>query len=233
MKRMHSDNANDLKFDSKPWAHTVDLINGAIGLRAVGSADINWSNGTTKFFYPKGGSAANRFQGGIRVQPYMAAGPTPTWTEIKKADFDAGTFPAVGAKTELILDLGADDTVQIPNDAFRISSKSGTAESTLIVINRDTEDVIRKINYASTADTEVSFDVWNFINQIKEWYRGKGWIETDGESETIVIPSDYVAIRDAYVVVKGEALPPEVRINYDSDPNNNVYVLPRTIVIPK
>ena len=233
MKRMHSDGAQDLKFDSKPWAHTIDLINGAIGLRAVGSADINWSNGTTKFFYPKGGSAANRFQGGMRVQPYMAAGPTPTWTEIKKADFDAGTFPAVGAKTELILDLGADDTVQIPNDAFRISSKSGTAESTLIVVNRDTADVIHKINYASTADTEVSFDVWDFIKQVKEWYRQKGWIETDGESETIVIPSDYVAIRDTYVVVKGEALPPEVRINYDSDPNNNVYVLPRTIVMPQ
>lgn len=233
MKRMHSDGAQDLKFDSKPWAHTVDLINGAIGLRAVGSADINWSNGITKFFYPKGGSAANRFQGGMRVQPYMAAGPTPTWTEIKKADFDAGTFPAVGAKTELILDLGADDTVQIPNDAFIISSKSGTAESTLIVINRDTADVIRKINYASTADTEVSFDVWDFIKQIKEWYREKGWIEEEDGSETIVIPSDYVAIRDTYVVVKGEALPPEVRINYDSDPNNNVYVLPRTIVMPK
>lgn len=233
MKRMHSDGAQDLKFDSQPWAHTIDLINGAIGLRTVGATDIVWSNGITKFFYPKGGSAANRFQGGMRVQPYMAAGPTPTWTEIKKADFDAGTFPAVGANTELILDLGADDTVQIPNDAFRISSKSGTAESTLIVVNRDTADVIHKINYASTADTEVSFDTWDFIKQVKEWYRGKGWIETDGESETIVIPSDYVAIRDTYVVVKGEALPPEVRINYDSDPNNNVYVLPRTIVMPQ
>ena len=120
--------------------------------------------------------------------------------------------------------------VQIPNDSFRISSKSGTAESTLVVINREAADVIHKINYASTANAEVSFDAIDFINQIKEWYQQKGWIDADG---SIVIPSDYVAIRDTYVVVKGEAIPPEVRINYDSDPNNHVYVLPRTIVIPE
>ena len=233
MKRMYSDGAQDLKIDSKPWAHTIDLINGAIGLRAVGSADIKWSDGTTKFFYPKGGSGANRFQGGIRVQPFISGGQNPTWTEIKKTDFGAGTFPAAGSKTELILDLGADDTVAIPNDSFRISSKSGTAESTLIVINRDATDVIHKINYTSTADVEVNFDAFDFINQIKEWYREKGWIETDGESETIVIPSDYVTIQGTYVAVKGEALPPEVRINYNSDPNNHIYVLPRTIVIPE
>ena len=233
MKRMYSDNAQDLQIDSKPWAHTIDLINGAIGLRAVGSTDIKWSNGTTKFFYPKGGSGANRFQGGMRVQPYMAAGPTPTWTEIKKTDFTDGEFPAPLAKTEVIFDLNADDTVAIPNDAFRISSKSGTAESTLIVINRETADVIHKINYASTADAECTFDAWDFISQIKEWYREKGWVETDGESETIVIPSDYVTIQGTYVAVKGEALPPEVRIKYNSDPNNNIYVLPRTIVIPQ
>ena len=231
MKRMYSDNAQDLKIDSKPWAHTIDLINNAIGLRAVGSTDIQWSNGTTKFFSPKGGSGENRFQGGMRVQPYMTAGPTPTWTEIKKADFD--TFPAPLAKTEVIFDLNSDDTVQIPNDAFKISSKSGTAESTLIVINRDTADVIHKINYASTADVEVTFDAWDFISQIKEWYRQKGWVETDGESETIVIPSDYVTIQGTYVAVKGEALPPEVRIKYNSDPNNHIYVLPHTIVMPQ
>lgn len=230
---MYSDNSQDLKIDSKPWEHTVDLINGAIGLRAVGSADVNWSNGTTKFFYPKGGSGANRFQGGMRVQPYIADGPTRVWTEIKKSDFEAGTFPAVGAKTELILDLNSEDTVEIPNDSFRISSKSGTAESTLVVINRETADVIHKINYARTADVEISFDAWDFINQIKNWYRQKGWIETDEESETIVIPSDYVAIRDTYVVVKGEAIPPEVRINYKDNPNNHIYVLPRTIVMPE
>ena len=63
MKRMYSNGAQDLKFDSKPWSHTVDLINNAVGLRAVGSADIVWSDGTNKFFYCKGGSAANRFQG--------------------------------------------------------------------------------------------------------------------------------------------------------------------------
>lgn len=233
MKRMYSDGAQDLKIESKPWSHTVDLINGAIGLRAVGSADIVWSNGTTKFFYPKGGSGDNRFQGGMRVQPYMAAGPTPTWTEIKKADFTEGEFPAPLSKTEVIFDLNSDDTVSIPNDSFRISSKSGTAESTLIMINRENGSAIHKINYASTADTEVTFDAFDFINQIKDWYRQKGWIETGDGSETIVIPSDYVTIQGTYVVVKGEALPPEVRINYNDDPNNNIYVLPRTIMMPK
>ena len=233
MKRMYSDGAQDLDFISNPWSHTVDLINNSIGLRAVGSADIVWSNGTTKFFYPKGGSASNRFQGGIRVQPYMASGPTPTWTEIKKADFDAGMFPAVGAKTELILDFSTDDTIQIPNDAYRISSKSHSVESTLIVINQETGNVIHKINYASTANINVGFSAQDFINQIKEWYRSKGWIETDGESELIVIPSDYITIQGTYVVVKGEALPPELRINYRDNPDNHVYVLPYTIISPK
>lgn len=229
---MYSDGAQDLKIDSQPWAHTIDLINNAIGLRAVGSTDIKWSDGTTKFFYCQGGSGANRFQGGLRVQPYMASGPTPTWTEIKKTDFTDGEFPAPLAKTEVIFDLNSDDTVQIPNDSFRISSKSGTSESTLVVVNRETQDIIHKINYASTANAECTFDALDFISQIKEWYRQKGWIETDGESETIVIPSDYVTIQGTYVAVKGEALPPELRIKYSSDPNNHIYVLPRTVVTP-
>ena len=228
MKRMYIDNAQDLDFTSNPWAHTIDLINGAIGLRAVGSADINWSNGTTKFFYPKGGSGINRFQGGMRVQPYVATG---YWQDIKKTDFD--TFPAVGAPTELILDLSADDMVSIPNDVYRISSKSRSAESTLIMINQEAGDVIHKINYASTADMNVSFDGVDFMDQIKEWYREKGWVETDGESETIVIPSKYVRITDTKVDVEDEALPPEVRIHYRDDPNNHIYVLPRTIVTPR
>ena len=228
MKRMYSDNAKDLDFTSNPWAHTIDLINGAIGLRAVGATDIVWSNGTTKFFYPKGGSGVNRFQGGIRVQPYVATG---YWQDIKKADFD--TFPAVGTPTELILDLNADDMVSIPNDVYRISSKSRSAESTLIVINQEAGDVIHKINYANTADMNVGFDSVDFMNQIKDWYRQKGWIEADAESETIVIPSKYVHITDTKVDVEDEALPPEVRIKYSDDPNNNIYVLPRTIIVPR
>ena len=228
MKRMYSDGAQDLDFTSNPWAHTIDLINGAIGLRTVGAADIVWSNGTTKFFYPKGGSGANRFQGGMRVQPYVATG---YWQEIKKADFD--TFPAVGTQTELILDLSADDMVSIPNDVYRISSKSHSSESTLIMINQEAGDVIHKINYQGTADMEVGFDGVDFMSQIKDWYRQKGWVETDGESETIVIPSKYVHITDAKVDVEDEALPPEVRIHYRDDPNNHIYVLPRTIVMPQ
>ena len=231
MKRMYSDNAQDLNIESKPWAHTIDLINGSIGLRAVGSTDTKWSNGTTKFFYPKGGSGANRFQGGMRVQPYVATG---LWQEIKKTDFEAGTFPAAGSKTELLLDLGADDMVSIPNDSFRISSKSKSVESTLIVVNREATDVIHKINYANTVDVENNFDAWDFMGQIKDWYRQKGWIETDVDGyETIVIPSNYVTITADKVTVEEEALPPEVRINYKSDPNNHIYVLPRTIVMPR
>jgi len=225
MKRMYSDGAQDLDFTSQPWANTINLINGAIGLRTVGATDIVWSNGDTKFFYAKGGSGPNRFQGGIRVQPYVLTG---YWQEIKKTDFD--TFPAVGTQTELILDLGADDMVSIPNDTYRISSKSRSAESTLIVINQEAGDVIHKINYASTADVNVGFDSVDFMNQIKDWYRQKGWVDAEG---SIVIPSKYVHITETKVDVKDEALPPEVRINYSDDPNNHIYVLPRTVVIPQ
>ena len=227
MKRMYSDNAHDLDFTSNPWSHTIDLINGAIGLRAVGSADVIWSNGTTKFFYAKGGSGKNRFQGGMRVQPYVMTG---YWQDIKKTDFDAGTFPAVGAPTELILDLNADDMVSIPQDVYRISSKSRSAESTLIVINQEAGDVIHKINYASTADMNVGFDGVDFMAQIKDWYRQKGWVDAE---DSIVIPSKYVHTTDTKVDVEDEALPPEVRIHYRDDPNNNIYVLPRTIVTPR
>lgn len=225
MKRMFDNNAQDLDFTSNPWAHTIDLINGAIGLRAVGATDIVWSNGTTKFFYPKGGSGKNRFQGGMRVQPYVMTG---FWQEIKKTDFD--TFPATGAPTELILDLSADDMVSIPNDVYRISSKSRSAESTLIVINQEVGNTIHKINYASTADMNVGFDGVDFMDQIKEWYRQKGWVDADG---SIVIPSKYVHITATKVDVEDEALPPEVRIHYRDDPNNHIYVLPRTIVSPR
>ena len=229
MKRMYSDGAQDLQFGTQPWAHTIDLINNSIGLRAVGSADIVWFGGTTKFFYPKGGSAANRFQGGIRVQPYVATG---LWQEIKKTDFAAGTFPAAGSKTELILDLGSDDTVGIPNDTLVITNKNGDGGSTLAMINWESEDVIHKINYSTHLNMNVVFDATDFIKQIKDWYRQKGWMETDGESETIVIPSDYVTIKTDKVTVEEEALPPEARINYTDSPINHIYVLPRTIVIP-
>lgn len=230
MKRMYSDGAQDLDFTSNPWAHTIDLINGAIGLRAVGSADIQWSNGTTKFFYPKGGSGANRFQGGMRVQPYVLTG---FWQDIKKSDFEAGTFPAAGAQTELILDLGAEDMVSIPNDTYVMTSKNKDGRATLAMINRGAGDTVHRIDYTSHINVEVSFDSQDFMNQIKDWYRRKGWIETDGESEYIVIPSRYVHITDTKVDVDEEALPPEVRINYLNSPLNDIYVLPKTIVIPR
>ena len=227
MKRMYSDGAQDLDFTSQPWAHTIDLINNSIGLRAVGSADINWSDGTTKFFYPKGGSGKNRFQGGIRVQPYVATG---LWQEIKKTDFGAGTFPAAGSPTELILDLGTDDTVQIPNDAYVITNKNRDGESTLAMINRESGEVIHKIDYATHLNMSVIFDAQDFINQIKDWYRQKGWVDAD---DSIVIPSQYVHVTTDKVTVEEEALPPEVRINYTSSPVNYIYVLPKTIVMPR
>ena len=233
MKRMYSDGSQDLDFTSQPWANTIDLINGAIGLRAVGSTDVKWSDGTTKFFYCKGGSAANRFPGGLRVQPFVSGGPNPTWTEIKKTDFTDGEFPAVDSQTELILDLGSDDTVQIPNDVFVISNKNMSGESTLAMINNESGNVIHRIDYTSHINMNIGFDAWDFIGQIKDWYRQKGWIEAEDGSETIVIPSEYVAIRDTYVAVKAAALPPEVRIKYESSPRNNIYVLPKTIVMPK
>ena len=230
MKRMYSNGAQNLKFDSQPWSHTVDLINNAIGLRAVGATDIVWSDGASKFFYCKGGSAANRFQGGIKVQPFVGGG---FWTDIKKTDFADGTYPAVGAKTEVIIDLGSDDTVGIPDDTLVISSKDMSGESTLAMINWESGDIIHKINYTTHLNMSVSFSAQDFIAQVKDWYRQKGWIETDGESETIVIPSDYVSVGSTLVSVKEEALPPELRINHTSGPINQIYVLPRTIVMPK
>ena len=225
MKRMYSDGAQDLDFTSQPWANTIDLINGAIGLRTVGSTDIVWSNGTTKFFYAKGGSGKNRFQGGIRVQPYVLTG---FWQDIKKADFD--TFPAAGTATELILDLNAEDMVSIPDDTYVITSKDKTGRSTLAMINHEPGEVIHKIDYATHLNMSVSFDSIDFMNQIKDWYRQKGWVDAD---DSIVIPSKYVHITETKVDVEDEALPPEVRINYTDSPINYIYVLPKTIVMPK
>lgn len=231
MKRMYSDGAQDLDFTSQPWAHTIDLINNSIGLRAVGSADINWSDGTTKFFYCKGGSAANRFQGGIRVQPYIATG---LWQEIKKTDFTDGTFPAAGSPTELIIDLSTDDTVQIPNDSYVITNKNRDGKSTLAMINHEPGEVIHKIDYATHLNMSVIFDALDFIGQIKDWYRQKGWIETDGTGDgSIVIPSKYVHVTSTNITVEEEALPPELRINYTSSPVNHIYVLPKTIIMPR
>lgn len=230
MKRMYSDDAQDLKFDSQPWAHTIDLINNSIGLRAVGATDINWSDGNTKFFYPKGGSAANRFQGGIRVQPYIATG---LWQEIKKTDFASGTFPAAGSKTELIIDFSSDDTVGIPNDTYVITNKNRDGGSTLAIINWEAGEAIHKISYTTHLNMNVSFDAQDFIGQVKDWYRQKGWTETGDGSEMIVIPSKYVTITTDKVTVEEEALPPELRINYTDSPINHIYVLPKTIVMPR
>lgn len=228
MKRMY-DNGPGLNFDAKPWSHTIDLINSSIGLRAVGSADVQWSNGTTKFFYCKGGSAGNRFQGGIRVQPFVGGG---FWTDIKKTDFDA--YPAVGAATELILDIGSDDTVAIPNDDVVVKGDSN--ESTIVMTNQPDDKAIHKVSIFGTSwlNLSVGFDVDGFLAQIQSWYREKGWTETDENgSEMIVIPSKYVKVGSTLVSVLEEALPPEARIIYSDNPDNHIYVLPRAIVSPR
>lgn len=228
MKRMF-DTGPGLSFDTKPWSHTIDLINSSIGLRAVGSTDIQWSNGTAKFFYPKGGSAGNRFQGGIRVQPFVSGG---FWTDIKKADFDS--FPAVGAATELILDIDSDDTASIPNDAVIV--KGNSEESAIVMTNQSDDKEIHKVNILSTSwlNMAIGFDTMNFLDQIKSWYRAKGWTEIDENgSELIVIPSKYVKIGSTLVSVMEEALPPEARIVYGDRSDNHIYVLPKATVMPQ
>ena len=228
MKRMY-DNGPGLSFNTQPWSHTIDLINSSIGIRAVGSTDVQWSNGTTKFFYCKGGSAANRFQGGIRVQPFISGG---FWNEIKKADFDA--FPAVGAATELILDISSDDTAEIPNDEVIV--KGDSEESAIVMTNQPDDKAIHKVNYASTSwlNLPVSFDIMKFLDQIKSWYRAKGWTEIDENgSEMIVIPSKCVKVGSTMISVQEEALPPEARIVYSDNPNNHIYILPKAIAMPR
>lgn len=225
MKRMH-DNGPKLIFESQPWSHTIDLINGSIGIRAVGSTDVQWSSGTTKFFYCKGGSSVNRFQGGIRVQPFVGGG---FWSDIKKTDFDE--FPAIGAATELILDINSDDAAQIPNDDVIV--KGDSEESTVVMTNQSDDKAIHKVNYSSTTwlRLPVSFDAMKFLAQIRSWYRAKGWTEIDeGGNELIAIPSEYVSVVSAGISVKEEALPPEARIVCSDNPDNRIYILPRETV---
>lgn len=228
MKRMY-DNGPGLHFDTKPWSHTIDLINSSIGLREVGSTDVQWSNGSAKFFYCKGGSAGNRFQGGIKVQPFVGGG---FWSDVKKADFDA--YPAVGAATELILDIGSDDTVEIPNDDVMV--KGDSDESAIVMTNQSEDKAIHKVNILSTSwlNLPIVFDAMNFLSQIQNWYREKGWTEIDENgTELIVIPSEYVKIGSTLVSVKEEALPPEARIFYADRSDNHIYVLPKATVMPR
>ena len=228
MKRLFDTGSSKLYFTSKSWkSNSIDLINNSVGLQTVGSQDIQWSNGSSKFFHQGTGK---RFTGGMNVQPYLTGqGANAAWKEIKKADFD--TFPAAGAKVNVILDLSTDDVINIPEDTMHINSDS--RESTLIVLNKGANDAtaFHIVNYANRVQTTIGFDSIGFINQIKDWYRAKGWLEeSDDGSAIITIPSQYVTITATGAEVKGEALPPSGAIYYNPDEFDQIYVLPREIV---
>lgn len=231
MKRLFETGGAKLYFTSKSWkSNSIDLINGAVGLQTVGSQDIQWSNGSSKFFHQGDGK---RFSGGMNVQPYLTGqGASAAWKEIKKADFD--TFPAAGAKVNVILDFSADDIIAIPEDTIHINSDS--QESTLIVLNKGANDAaaFHTVNYANRVQTTIGFDSIGFINQIKDWYRAKGWLEeTDDGSAIVTIPSQYVTITATGAEVKGEALPPSAAIYYAPDEFDHIYIIPREIITVK
>ena len=229
MKRMF-ETGSKIYFTSTSWkSNSIDLINNSVGLQTVGSEDIEWSNGASKFFHQGTGK---RFSGGMNVQPYLTGqGASAAWKEIKKADFS--TFPAAGAKVNVILDLGSDDVVAIPEDTIYINSDS--RESTLIVLNKANDAAaFHTVNYANRVETIIGFDGVGFINQIKDWYRAKGWLEeTDDGGALVTIPSQYVTITATGAEVKGEALPPSAAIYYRPDEFDQIYILPREIVTIK
>ena len=231
MKRLFDTGSSKIYFTSTSWkSNSIDLINNSVGLQTVGSQDIEWSNGASKFFHQGTGK---RFSGGLNVQPYLTGqGASAAWKEIKKADFT--TFPAAGAKVNVILDLSTDDTIAIPDDTIHINSDS--KESTLIVLNKGANDAtaFHLVNYANRVQTTIAFSGSDFINQIKDWYRAKGWLEeSDDGSAIITIPSQYVTITATGAEVKGEALPPSGAIYYNPDEFDQIYILPREIVTVK
>ena len=229
MRRMY-ETGSKIYFTSTSWkSNSIDLINAAVGLQAVGSQDIEWCNGDPKFFHQGDGK---RFSGGMNVQPYLTGqGANAAWKEIKKADFT--TFPAAGAKVNVILDLSSEDTIRIPEDTIHINSDS--EESTLIVLNKANDAAaFHTVNYANRVQTTINFDSIGFINQIKDWYRAKGWLEeTDDGSASVTIPSQYVTITATGAEVKGEALPPSAAIYYNHDAFDQIYIIPRQIVTIK
>lgn len=229
MRRLF-DTGSNLYFTSTSWkSNSVDLINASVGLQTVGSENIQWSNGSSKFFRQGNGK---RFSGGMNVEPYLTGqGASAAWKEIKKTDFD--TFPAAGAKVNVILDLSSEDIVSIPEDTIHINSDS--RDSTLIVLNNAKDAAaFHTVNYANRVQTTINFDTVGFINQIKDWYRAKGWLEeSDDGSATVKIPSQYVTITATGAEVKGEALPPSAAIYYAPGEFDHIYVLPREIITIK
>lgn len=211
-----------------PSTNSIDLTNASVGLKVVGSEDIQWSNGSSKFFHQGSGK---RFSGGMNVEPYLTGqGVNAMWKEIKKADFD--TFPAVGSNVQVILDLSSDDVVHIPTDTIYINSDS--RESTLIFINNRTDATAwDAVSYSHRVETTIDFSSAGFINQIKDWYRAKGWLDESEESAIVTIPSEYVTITSTGAEVKGEAIPSSSSIYYAYDESDQIYILPRVTTYPK
>ena len=133
----------------------------------------------------------------------------------------------------MILDLSSDDVIAIPDDTIHINSDS--RESTLIVLNNANDAAaFHTVNYANRVQTTIGFDSIGFINQIKDWYRAKGWLEESDEGGAIItIPSQYVTITATGAEVKGEALPPSAAIYYNPGEFDHIYILPREIITVK
>ena len=58
-----------------------------------------------------------------------------------------------------------------------------------------------------------------------------GWQQLFLQTLTVSVKASVLTF--PAVASEDEALPPEVRIKYRDDPNNNIYVLPRTIIMPE
>lgn len=225
IKRMFT-TGPDIQKENIVWNHTVDLINGSVGIQVVGSEDIEWHEGTIKFLYCKGGSGNNRVIKGLKVQPYATGSQ---WLEVKKSYFT--NYPANGTKVNLILDLNSDDTITIPNPIYQIYTKN--MGDTVLAINRydiATSNFFRIST--SKIQVEGSYDAFDAIAQIKTFYREKGWLTTEDGSDTITIPSDYVTVLSNNLSVDTAALPPEIVLHETRNDTQDILLIPYTVYNP-
>lgn len=225
LKRMFT-TGPDIQKDYVVWNHTVDLINGSVGIQVVGSENIEWHEGSIKFMYCNGGSGANRVIKGLKVQPFATG---DQWLDVRKSYFT--NYPANGTKVNLILDLDSDDTIYIPNPTYQIYTKN--VGETILAINRydtATSNFFR-ITHQRT-EVEGNYDSFDAIAQIKAFYREKGWLTTEDGSDTITIPSDYVTVLTNNLSVDTAALPPEIVLHETKNSNQDILLIPYTVYNP-
>ena len=226
LKRMFT-TGPDIEKEYVVWNHTVDLINGSVGIQVVGSEDVEWHEGTIKFMYCTGGSGVNRVIKGLKVQPFATGSQ---WLEVRKSYFT--NYPANGTKVNLILDLNSDDTLQIPNPTYQIYTKN--VGETVLAINRydsETSNFYRISHQRK--EVSGSYDTFDAIAQIKAFYREKGWLTTDEEgTDTITIPSDYVTVLSTNLSVDTAALPPEIVLHEKRNNNDDILLIPYTVYNP-